>query len=190
MSYSLPLEDFLDSIISSNKLTHLVNHGTVDSKTPIFHNIHGIWDVLAMKTEAEKYKGRSLKIEPFDLLLSKALLVVANSDQLERYLLYTCVMDNIDISNLSFYRKSLNIIQEVMEFTNRLVEPQRDLTEEEYVMVVTTEMLHTQDRDTIINTVGESVYLDYERKKNLYARMYKNRIGDIMDTIQKQLSAL
>ena len=190
---TLSLEEYLDSVIEKNGLAHLCTKGEV------FIEAESLRELLlpTTKKKLKELVGKGISVKD-SAILTKAAVVLSNTDYLERFILYKSISDlnttvELPINDITSSAPSINEMQNeinsVMRTASEVFKEKKTLTAEEFRAIYIAIFVHTQDIEAIKKAVGESVYYEYFRQAGYYLQKYKKEIPAATAQFQKELSA-
>jgi hypothetical protein len=187
------MESVLDDIIRENSLEEL----TVFSKTAKTFFVESLKQLIQNKFEVLKFKGQNLNSSPYDEFDTKLLVVVSNTNELEKYLFRKEILPLIDkrLQKLSLSFDDKTLVYDVRSTIDQVMEIAKDLFKEDVPRLTETEFsdiykatCFTQDMDDI--KVDKTLYEEFRHRKQFYITKYKYLMPTILAEVQKELSEL
>lgn len=201
-----PLDTYLTDVIKEYNLSSLVTESLTGSIETTPFNINSFADIFYRKSTIRKHKGKHIVVQPSNNLLTRALIVYANTDRIERYVFYhttvkklkedTTVAQPIKTVHIpsttiaEVARTSNDLIQRIIATRNKLLRSQLYLTEKDVYLIYKSILLHGQDINKIILQVGIEKYEEYMSKSEIYISTHLHIIEALTAEVQRELSVM
>lgn len=182
MDLDADLEEYLDTKIIG--LTHLC-----DPKGELVET-SDLMDLIEKREFLKTKKNKPLFVLSSPLL-TKAAVVLANTEFLERYVLFRVLRQPQSPSGSlesPTVTEGQNAINEAMKSATEVFKEIKPLTTEEFRAIYIAILTYTQDVEAIKRHVGERVYHEYFRQMGYYLQKYKKEIPSATTQFQKNLS--